>query len=176
LSKGFEPAVAPAIRRAAIGDARAVARLIEPAFARHIAPTLGLAGQVAFRMYVTEKALRERLGNGASAWCASAEPDRASLLGYAELRGPAGRPAGADHLTLLFVAVEHQGRGVARRLLAAVADHLRLQQPPVHTLTVNASAYARPIYERLGFRSAGEAATLDAISATPMRLDLAGDS
>lgn len=163
------------VRRADIADARAVARLIEPAFVRHIAPTLSTVGQVAFRLYVTEKALRDRLGVGAVAWCAT--PDQgAGLLGYAELRGRDGAADGIDHLTLLFTAVEHQGQGIARRLLAAVISHLAAADPPVTSLTVNASAYAVPIYQRLGFVRSAAATEFDGIVATPMRLAVAAPS
>jgi len=160
------------VRRARSADAAAVARLIEPGFARFIAPELGSAGRVAFRLYVTEKALRIRLARGVVAWCAVSKTDDPPFAGYAELSGPAGRPAGTDHLTLLFTAVEQQGRGIARSLLATVIDHLRHAHPPVTSLTVNASAYAVPIYRRLGFRTTDPATESDGILATPMRLSL----
>ncbi len=163
------------VRRADRADAGAVARLIEPAFVRFIAPTLSTVGQVAFRLYVTEKALRARLGEGAVAWCATPR-DEAALLGYAELRGRDGAPDGLDHLTLLFTAVEHQGQGIARRLLAAVTGHLAGADPPVTSLTVNASAYAVPIYERLGFVRSAAATEAAGIVATPMLLAVAAPS
>jgi GNAT superfamily N-acetyltransferase len=166
-----EPRDLAALRliRAEPADARKIARLIEPGFARFIAPTLSLVGQVAFRMYVTEKALRERLQQGAVAWCAIEAGD---YLGYAELRGRDGRPNGIDHLTLLFTSVEHQGRGIARRLLETATVHLRSADPPVDELTVNASAFALPVYERLGFVPTAAASEFDGIVATPMRLEL----
>lgn len=155
------------VRRAEVDDARAVARLIEPAFVRFIAPTLSTVGQVAFRLYVTEKALRARLRDGAAAWCATWS-DMSELCGYAELRGSDGSTAGIDHLTLLFTSVEHQGKGIARRLLDVVVTHLRHAEPPVAALTVNASTHALPIYERLGFERTSEAVEQDGIAATPM--------
>jgi GNAT superfamily N-acetyltransferase len=165
------PADGLVVRRADLVDAGAVARLIEPAFVRFIAPSLSTVGQVAFRLYVTETALRARLRDGAVAWCAVV-PGEARPCGYAELRGRDGAADGIDHLTLLFTSVEHQGKGIARRLLAAVLAHLRSAEPPVRALTVNASAYALPIYERLGFVRTSDAAEFDGIAATPMRLAL----
>ncbi len=123
-------------------------------------------------MYVTERALRERLGDGAVAWCAETGGREPVTVGYAELRGPAGRPAGTRHLTLLFTHVDWQGQGIARRLLGAVQAHLVALDPPVHRLTVNASAYARPIYARLGFAIDGDDSGPDGSVASPMRLDL----
>lgn len=157
------------ITAAGPADAGAIARLIEPGFARHIAPVLGQVGRVAFRLYVTEKALRQRLDTGAVGFCARQSE---ALVGYAELRGRDGRIDGLDHLTLLFVAVDLQGRGIARCLLDAVRGRLAVARPPVTDLTVNASAYAVPVYHRLGFRPTGGAGEFDGIVATPMRLEL----
>ncbi len=171
MSKGFDAAgpAALAVVRATPADAAAVARLIEPGFARFIAPTLGDVGRVAFRLYVTEKALRSRLEQGSVAWCAVQE---ATAVGYAELGCRDDRPDGIDHLTLLFTAVEHQGRGIARCLIRTVTAHLLAADPPVGDLTVNASVYALPIYERLGFRPIAAVGEQDGIIATPMRLVL----
>jgi ribosomal protein S18 acetylase RimI-like enzyme len=174
LSKASDPAGQIDIRRAVTADAGAVARLIEPAFVRFIAPALSTVGQVAFRLYVTNKALRARLGDGAVAWCAvvtGLDGDE-QLVGYAELRGRDGAPHGIVHLTLLFTAVDRQSQGIARQLLAAVVAHLSAADPPVTSLTVNASAYALPIYERLGFVRISADTEEGGIVATPMRLDL----
>lgn len=143
------------VERARPADATAAARLIEAVFARDIAPGMSSVGRVAFRLFVTEKALRLRLEQGAVAWCArdSASGGAAPLLGYVELRGRDGRVDGIDHLSLLFVAVDHQGRSIATRLLATVVAHLRRAQPPVAELSVQAAPDAVPIYERLGFRT-----------------------
>ncbi len=157
------------IARARVRDAGAIARLIEPAFARYIAPDLGDVGRVAFRLYVTEKAIRRRLADGATGFRASLGE---GLVGYAELRGRDGRLDGLDHLTLLFVAVDLQGRGIARRLLDAVIGQLAAAEPPARDLTVNASAYAVPIYRRLGFRETGGADEYQGVVSTPMRLEL----
>lgn len=167
-----------AVARAKPGDAAAAARLIEAAFARDIAPAMSSVGRVAFRLYVTEKALRLRLAQGAVAWCArAARPDgEPTLLGYAELRGRDGSVDGIDHLSLLFVAVDRRGHGIARRLLVTVCRHLRQAQPPVDELTVQAAPGAVPVYERLGFRRQEMAERFMAQPGMPcaMRLQLAG--
>ncbi len=140
------------IRPATTADAGAVARLIEPGFARFIAPALSIEARVAFRLYVTNKALRARLGEGAVAWCAVvAGRNGEQRVGYAELRGGDGRVGGLEHLALLFTAIDHQGQGIARRLVETVIAHVSTGDPAVCTLTVNASTFALPIYRRLGF-------------------------
>jgi GNAT superfamily N-acetyltransferase len=168
------------VRRATIADAAAVARLIEPGFVRHIAPTLSIVGRVAFRMYVTEKALRARLGAGAVAWCAVAaasaghsdSDDQGAIVGYAELRGSDGAAGGIDHLSLLFSAVTRHRQGIARQLLDTIVRHRRSTTPGAGRLTVNASAFALPIYERLGFVRSAADTEEGGIVATPMCLEL----
>lgn len=143
-----------AIERARPGDAAAIARLIEAAFARDVAPGMSSVGRVAFRLFVTEKALRLRLARGAVAWCAwhRAPAGDLTLAGYVELRGRDGTVDGIDHLSLLFVGIDHQGRGLARELLATVKHHFRRARPPVVELSVQAAPSAMPVYRRLGFR------------------------
>ncbi len=171
-SEARTPADPLAIRRAIGADAAALARLIEPAFVRFIAPTLSSVHRVAFRLYVTERALRARLGGGAVAWCAVDAGGDGALAGYAELCGRDGTTGGVDHLALLFTAVDRQGQGVARRLLAAVTTHLRAAEPSVRQLTVNASAVALPIYERLGFVRTAVDIEEASVVATRMLYDL----
>ncbi|WP_372897131.1 GNAT family N-acetyltransferase [Stieleria sp.] len=55
----------------------------------------------------------------------------------------------AGHLDRLFVSADHQGRGIARRLverlLSDAADH------SIDEITTEASITARPFFERMGF-------------------------
>jgi GNAT superfamily N-acetyltransferase len=67
------------------------------------------------------------------------------LAGVVALRGN-------SHLYLLFVDKRWQRKGLARRLWAVA----RTAAPAgMRRYTVNASAYAVPAYERLGFRRTG---------------------
>lgn len=155
-SAADEEAAAITVRRAVPADARPAARMIDASFSRFVAPSLDVATRVAIRLFMTERALRERLEKGAVAWCVlvpGGEGEAAAMAGYAELRGRRDELGqGKDHLSLLFTAVDRQGQGMARRLMAAVDRHLLAASPPIRTLSVNASAFAVPAYERLGFR------------------------
>jgi len=171
--------MACALARALTADAGGIARLIEAAFARDIAPGMSSAGRVAFRLYVTEKALRLRLAQGALAWCAWHQSDAdPGLAGYIELRGRGGRVDGLDHLSLLFVAAEHRGRGLARRLLEVALEELRRTKPPVRELSVHAAPAAVPAYRRLGFvpDEIGDSFAGKPGMPQPMRLVLAADA
>ena len=185
-SIGHLPGAAPdAIRivRARPADSAALARMIDESFARFVAPSLGNVTRVAIRLFMTERALRKRLEQGCVGWCAvmttangSPAPVGAEPVGYAELRGRDGRVDGIDHLSLLFTAVDRQGQGIARRLMRVVEAHLLQADPPVRELTVHASEYAVPIYERLGFAKVSPDGTLAGAPGLPqpMRRLLAG--
>lgn len=76
------------------------------------------------------------------------------------------------HLFSLYVGVPWHGRGVGKRLWQAARD-AALARGNTGSFTVNSSAYAAPMYRRLGFRAAGEMAEMHGIRFIPMRLDLA---
>lgn len=72
------------------------------------------------------------------------------------------------HLFHLFVAGGLQRQGLARRLWA----HAMLQAQssgPVETFTVNASLFAVPAYERLGFVVCGKPVEQHGVAFVPMR-------
>ena len=79
-----------------------------------------------------------------------AEADGA-VVGYAWARAPA---KGRTHLTDLYVRPEHRGGGVARRLVAAVAEDAAAKGATRLTLDVlTSNAVARSLYEALGFEA-----------------------
>ncbi|MCL1791228.1 MAG: GNAT family N-acetyltransferase [Peptococcaceae bacterium] len=72
------------------------------------------------------------------------------------------------HIALLFVDKKHHGRGIARALLETVlADDLVVGGQ--HTLTVNSSPYAVPIYQRLGFAPTDREKTVNGLCFVPMK-------
>lgn len=58
------------------------------------------------------------------------------------------------NLTNLFVAPDHQGRGIGRLLLEAAMEACRTRSPR-GALLLNSSTVACGFYERLGFRQTG---------------------
>lgn len=163
------------MRPAEARDLPAVAALIAAGFEARIAATdCDEAGRATFRSLATAVAIARRLARGAVARVAVERgPDGGeAVAGYGELRGRGHVPDGVDHLAFLFTAPDRLGRGVGRLLLAELVTTARARRPGLDSLTVHASSYAVPVYERLGFRVAGERATRDGIAFTPMRLDL----
>jgi GNAT superfamily N-acetyltransferase len=137
-------------------EAGGIAALIEPVFARFMAPDYDDEGRRTFRAFITPAAIADRLSAGGSAWVAEAG---SSLVGYIERTG--------RHIHLLFVDAAWQGEGLSRRLLDAATAGL-----DGGCMTLNASPYALPIYERLGFRATGTRRTITGVVSTPMALDL----
>jgi GNAT superfamily N-acetyltransferase len=69
------------------------------------------------------------------------------------------------HISMLFVAPEHQGRGCGARLIRAATEAGALRPP----LTVNASPNAVGFYTNLGFVPAGPEQASDGVRIQPMR-------
>jgi len=79
---------------------------------------------------------------------------------------------GHHHVSLLFVAPEFQRRGIAKELLRQALQICRANAPGLSEISVNSSSYAAPIYEKLGFRRAGERQVRNGIGFIPMVLKL----
>ena len=140
------------IRPARVEDAEAIAGLVMRVFDGFIAPDLDAEGRATFARDSAPEVFAHRLSGESEGILA----ERAGqIVGVIEMRG--------NHLKSLFVAGEYQGRGIARRLLArALAGREGAQ------ITVNASAYAQALYERLGFRPTGDWTVGDGLRHRPM--------
>lgn len=76
-----------------------------------------------------------------------------------------------SHLYHLFVASHCQGRGYAAKLFAKAKARC-LQRSDTKIFTVNASLYAVPVYQRLGFTAVGDQRENYGIRDLPMQLVL----
>ncbi|MDP6967900.1 MAG: GNAT family N-acetyltransferase [Gammaproteobacteria bacterium] len=84
------------------------------------------------------------------------------ILGYISIKDKC-------HVYHLFVAEEHQGKGVARKLWEHAAAYLGSDR-----YTVRAAIYAVPVYKRFGFKEAEPVASKDGMIFQPMVLLLKG--
>ena len=78
-----------------------------------------------------------------------------------ELAGVIATRGGGKHIALFFVDVNHQRRGVGRRLFEAVRTD---------NMTVNSSPYAIPVYQKFGFIPTAPEQTVNGLRFTPMAL------
>lgn len=143
-------------------DCQAVAHLLIATFQADLAQDCSPLGQADFYRFVQEDNLKDRLAAGA--YMLSAKIDR-QLVGFLELRI-------YSHVALLFTAPTCHRQGIARVLLAEGIREACRMRPELGRITVNATGYGRPAYERLGFVAIGEEQERDGIRSTPMVLDL----
>lgn len=71
------------------------------------------------------------------------------------------------HLAMLFVAPDHQRKGVGTLLLSAALDHAK-----VNTVTVRASLSSVPAYRKYGFECSGDVGESAGLIYQPMALQL----
>jgi len=154
---------------AAGGTARIRVRPAEPAHAEPISQLIGsLAGYfladpdrpqdaAAFFESTTPQAIAGRLADPRYQYHVALAAGR--LVGCAAIRD-------ASHLYQLFVERGHQGAGLGRRLweISYQAAGCPL------SLTVNASLFAVPFYQHLGFAVTGSVVHKDGVAYQPMKL------
>lgn len=150
------------MRAAGSRDAPALERLIVPIFDATIAPTLEEKGREIFRAFVSSEALAGRLAAGNPAVLIEEVQGDGTPIAYAERDG--------GHIRLMFVALDRQGQGLSRRLLAGLLDGF-----DGDAVTLRSSDFARPRYEALGFTATGPRAIVNGIVHTPMRKLLTRD-
>ena len=107
------------------------------------------------------RTLQEIAGDAGSRDCVYVAIDQASgeVVGIA-MGMPAEEPApaGTVAINFLYVRQSHQGRGLGRRLVQAVAGHLRqLGMPALEIAVLATNTPARGFYEALGGQVAREA-------------------
>ena len=145
-------------------DILEVSELITHVFNQFVALDYSNEGVQEFYRYIQPSAFRNRT-----------QPQHFSLIalkqnkivGVIEMREH-------HHISLLFVAPDVQRRGIAKELLHQALQICRTHEPRLLDISVNASSYAVPIYERLGFRCNGEKQIRNGIGFFPMVLTLPG--
>jgi GNAT superfamily N-acetyltransferase len=82
------------------------------------------------------------------------------IVGYISFKGN-------SHLYHLFVAETHQGKGLSKRLWAHAITYCISDR-----YSLRSSIYAIPVYQKLGFRTVGDAGEKDGIGFQSMELNL----
>lgn len=147
------------LRPATIDDAEAIAGLII-SFQRDLTDHPDGRGAEEFLASVAAVAQRSYLASDRYSYTVAEYGLR--LVGIIAMRD-------RTHLFHLFVAREHQRRGLARRLWM-VAKKALASDGDVGVFTVNASLSAVPVYRSFGFVSCGDPISQHGISFLPMTL------
>ena len=151
------------IRSGTVQDAERISRFVTALSEEFIVGEFNAEGRVHFLADHSTAKIRERLTGDFRFYLAE---DRDELAGVAAIRSNA-------HLYYLFVAKPYQGKRLAQRLWAQVRDESLALRNPVR-FTVNASNYAVPAYEKLGFRRTEPTRENNGVLYNPMEFISAG--
>lgn len=150
------------IRPMSEADVEPGIELVMKVFNEFVAPDFRPEGIASFAEWANPAALAERLRGG---YLALAAVKRDRIVGVIEWVLP-------DHVAMLFVDPANKSEGIGRRLFEEGLQRIRATVQDVRTVSVHASRYAVPFYERLGFREAGPEQERDGIRFTPMLLEV----
>jgi len=140
------------------GEEQAVCDLVTRVFNEYVASDYEEDGVEEFFRFANPDAMKERMqSSGFVLVAVQAE----TLVGMLEFCPP-------NTVALLFVSVRHHG--IAKKLLAQSIDKACTLDPKLLNLIAHSSPYAVPIYQKMGFRSTGNAKTENGITYIPMEL------
>lgn len=156
-SPAVSPDTATTIRAAHADDFPAASEMVLHTFRDYVATDYTDEGRETFRQFASAPDMEARWAEGNQFLIAERNREVHGLL----------EMDGKGHLSLLFVTPGSHRQGVARRLLEAA-----LVERPQREITVNASTFAVPAYERLGFVITGPLFSRGGMRAVPMALDV----
>ena len=149
------------VRDATVNDAPRISALLTALAEEFILGDFSTEGRSHLLAHFGVTEMEERLK--AAEYRFKLAEDGAELVGVVALRA-------ATHLQYLFVAKSHQRAGLARRLWQLARRDAIRDGNAVGRFTVNASGYAVPAYERLGFRRVGPVQEKNGVRFQPMEL------
>jgi len=91
--------------------------------------------------------------------------DNTTIVGAVEVKNH-------THISLLFTAKDYHQKGIAKELLRLAITRCRETLPSLESITLNSSAYAQPVYQRLGFEPTGSQQERNGMIFTPMAMAL----
>lgn len=147
------------IRPAAVQDAAQISALISGVARYFTLHPQGL-GAEAFLVSMSADAITSYIQDDGFHYLVAWAED-GSMAGAAALRSD-------NHLFHLFVAPAWQRQGVATQLWQAVLDYARERGRDQRAFTVNATPYAVPFYQRMGFEVSGPRVETRGIAFIPM--------
>ena len=140
------------------GEERAVCALVHRVFNVSVAPLYTKKGLLNFREYAAPEEMSRRVQVDHFVLLAMIGGD---MVGMIEVRRH-------DHISLLFVEREQQGKGIGRDLLGLAVKFCLTSKPQLKEVTVNSSPNAIDAYERMGFKPTGEEQSISGVRSVPM--------
>lgn len=142
------------ITRMSPEDVNGAFGVIKTAFEQFVAPGYSREGILEFYKFANPLAISRRLKENL---LLSAKISDGRIAGIIEVKN-------LNHISLLFVLPEYHRQGIARQLV----NRAEAICGPHAALEVNASPYAVPVYERLGFRAQSAEREQNGIRYVPM--------
>lgn len=140
------------IRKAKIEDILLINQLIKMVFAQDIKTEMTTVGKREFIKFIAPDALKSRMEMGSQVWIGEINQQ---IIGMIEFIYD-------NHITLYFVDSAYQGQGLGKALFNQVKT---VAKEPI---TANSSAFALPIYLKLGFLQNGSPITRNGITTYPV--------
>ncbi len=150
----------PKIRLYRPGDEVGVSQVARAGFEQSIRPYYTQDGVMAFGVWTAPEMIAKRQSNGKT--CMVVAELEGQIVGVAELDD-------FTHLSMLFVHLEVQCCGIARRLLTRLETLRKKVDSQVGDLTTYAVPSAVEAYRHLGFKAEGGERAEQGIRFVPMR-------
>jgi GNAT superfamily N-acetyltransferase len=139
-------------------EEKAICDLVYRVFDLSVAPLYTKRGLLNFNKYADPEEMSRRVEVDHFVLLALIAGD---IVGMIEMRR-------YDHISLLFVEQEHQGKGIGRDLVGLAVEFCLTNKPQLKEMTVNSSPNAVKAYERMGFQSTGEEQNISGVRSVPM--------
>lgn len=109
-----------------------------------------------------------------SAYGKKIESGQETAFGAYDEDHPIGVITVSEHgnISCVFVKTESHRKGIGRMLFLHAKDFIENDHIPPYVIKLNASPYAVPFYEALGFRKTGDQAEYHGMVYTPMALEI----
>jgi GNAT superfamily N-acetyltransferase len=139
-----------------------ISQLIKEVYDEFVAPDYTTEGNMFFYAFIKPEAMRGRQEKQISILLASVND---ALAGMIEMRDN-------NHVSLLFTRKEFHGQGIARKLFREAVRICQSINPGLDCISVHASLYSIPIYQRLGFTTTSPMQEANGIIYLPMEMRL----
>ncbi len=146
------------ISQAQSNEAATLSVFIRSVYDVSVAPHYLQRGNNEFYTYIDSSAIKNRLET--NHWILMAE-NGSQLLGIIEVRDD-------KHVSMLFVKLDHQRKGIGKQLLEAAIKKANKSNPNLKKMTVHSSPNSLAAYERLGFKPVSQEKMVNGIRFTTM--------
>lgn len=147
------------------GQEFAIHALIRKVYDEFVAPDYPAEGNRFFYDWIAPQNIAARQRERINLWAAFAGQE---LVGMIEIREN-------TYVSLLFVAQECHGLGIATRLFKTALPEMVKRDPHLAKVLVHASPFSIPVYRKMGFVATDVMQTENGISYLPMEYKVTGD-